>query len=808
MKAQLRAVFICFILSSLCGASTVPGTTDESLPRSTASQNSIGTTNQTTNIATSTGSTNQTTNIATSTGSTNQTTNIATSTGSTNQTTNPLTTTPTENRTVTSPTNTGISILFENILANSQASNLIQKQTGNFIKYNNVSFPISIMTPENLQKVLQLLGSGSNNLQGLSQYAGQLANIPNEFRNFTDDLEQDISPQCYGNLQSMVSGLTKREQWAIKMIDATGKLSSGLMDGNLFWPGSYDECLSLNAAGKFDGRYCTATISLASVLGAVFPITSAINLNLGVCMPDSCTAKEINTVLNTILGLLPLGANKLQTVQTKCHERAEYDDLAIAGFTVCGVFGVLMLLSTLFDVMYNYHQRKSTKTVPHENGTSPESKYQVNGDVVEKPKAPTQPGILAKLAMTFSVYTNGKKLLSTEQGGGALSASISWVVLGHSFSSPLSMLPIGSLFLVGLLATRGSVCTSTSELSDSSGENLSGTRLGRFPGNLAFPGRFCDFPISKKLLMDESNDDFAGLMMEKKDAALIVLSNTFDISMFTRLTPAYMLVLFLEKSLFRYVGDEPNCRETWWTNLLYINNLYNRRKMCFGWSWYLANDMQFYVVSPLLLVPLFLATYDNYFNDYYIVPWCRMGSYIVGIVTGYIIYRTKGKEARAFLKGENAQLKAKGINILIWISVAVTACVEVYSINGPANGHAWSNGVNALYNAVHRSVWGMCVCWVIFACVTGNGGIVNDFLSWKLFVPLGRLSYCIYLTHILVLQYYILSVRQPIYATTLVMIFIFLGTLMLSILVSIVASLAFEAPMMALEKVIFRRGKK
>ncbi|XP_033734173.1 nose resistant to fluoxetine protein 6-like [Pecten maximus] len=187
----------------------------------------------------------------------------------------------------------------------------------------------------------------------------------------------------------------------------------------------------------------------------------------------------------------------------------------------------------------------------------------------------------------------------------------------------------------------------------------------------------------------------------------------------------------------------------------------------------------------------------HYFYDYYVVPWCRMGPYIVGIVTGYIIYRTDGKFKIP-----------KGMNVLIWIAIAVAACLVVYGINGPVNGHIWSNGVNALYNAVHRSVWGMCVCWVIFACVTGNGGLVNDFLSWKLFVPLGRLSYCIYLTHILVLQYYLQSLRQPIYGTTLEFTFIFLGTLLLSLLVSIVASLAFEAPMMALEKVIFRRGKK
>ncbi|XP_060075376.1 mucin-1-like, partial [Ylistrum balloti] len=248
---------------------------------------------------------------------------------------------PTSVKNQTTQTSSAVNTnFFENIqkfLLNSQATKLIQNQIGDFIKTNNVSFPISVMTPENLQKVLQLLGSGSNNLQGISQYAGLLGNFSNDLRNVTEELEQHISPQCFSHLEFLVSELLKREQWAFKMIDASGKIPAGILDGNMVWMGSYDECLKVDTE-KFQGQHCTTTLSVASILGSMFDIPAGLDVHLGVCMPDSCNVSETNAVLNTLLGLLPLGENKLSASNVACSERPEYDDLAIGGFTVCGVF--------------------------------------------------------------------------------------------------------------------------------------------------------------------------------------------------------------------------------------------------------------------------------------------------------------------------------------------------------------------------------------------------------------------------------------------------------------------------------------
>merc|ERR1719228_1089169 len=165
---------------------------------------------------------------------------------------------------------------------------------------------------------------------------------------------------------------------------------------------------------------------------------------------------------------------------------------------------------------------------------------------------------------------------------------------------------------------------------------------------------------------------------------------------FWRLTPPYMLTILLVLGLQRFFGagaewatvqplDKDFCEKNWWTNLLYINNLFGVKELCFGHSWYLANDMQFFVLSPLMLIPLYFNTFvglascgifllatiittaylsvynhwpasamgtaalssdidfAGFMADYYFTPWCRIGPFVVGIAVGYFLAIHKGR---------------------------------------------------------------------------------------------------------------------------------------------------------------------
>lgn len=70
--------------------------------------------------------------------------------------------------------------------------------------------------------------------------------------------------------------------------------------------------------------------------------------------------------------------------------------------------------------------------------------------------------------------------------------------------------------------------------------------------------------------------------------------------------------------------------------------------------------------------------------------------------------------------------------------------------------------VTVTYATTHRIAWALGLAWIVFSCATGRGGVVNSLLSWDALVPLGRMSYSIYLVHAYLVFYKAWTIRQRI----------------------------------------------
>ena len=45
----------------------------------------------------------------------------------------------------------------------------------------------------------------------------------------------------------------------------------------------------------------------------------------------------------------------------------------------------------------------------------------------------------------------------------------------------------------------------------------------------------------------------------------------------------------------------------------------------------------------------------------------------------------------------------------------------------------WSVATRTVHETLQRPLWALVVCWVIFACSTGNGGIYDHNNNWVVF---------------------------------------------------------------------------
>ena len=124
----------------------------------------------------------------------------------------------------------------------------------------------------------------------------------------------------------------------------------------------------------------------------------------------------------------------------------------------------------------------------------------------------------------------------------------------------------------------------------------------------------------------------------------------------------------------------------------------------------------------------------------YMPTYYHFTPYMVGIITGYLLTRAKKTQTRVY----------KPLNIFLWffggfvtISVILSGYFfTAYPDTSPLN--------QSIYAGYHRLLWSAAVSYLIFACENKQGGVIADILGHPMFVPLGKLSYLVYLIHFIV----------------------------------------------------------
>jgi peptidoglycan/LPS O-acetylase OafA/YrhL len=164
----------------------------------------------------------------------------------------------------------------------------------------------------------------------------------------------------------------------------------------------------------------------------------------------------------------------------------------------------------------------------------------------------------------------------------------------------------------------------------------------------------------------------------------------------------------------------------------------------------------------------------------------------VGLILGYVIFK----------QGTKVKLN-KVVVCLGWILATACNLAVVFGMyNYLAMGPVPSQAASLLYNGFGRTARSIGVAWVIYACITGHGGFVNSILSWKVFIPLSRLTYCGYLLHLYIMYNFLIDQKNSLHFDQFLTSVLYCGFIVISLVLAFVMSLAFELPFMTLDSVL------
>ncbi|VEN61629.1 unnamed protein product [Callosobruchus maculatus] len=108
-----------------------------------------------------------------------------------------------------------------------------------------------------------------------------------------------------------------------------------------------------------------------------------------------------------------------------------------------------------------------------------------------------------------------------------------------------------------------------------------------------------------------------------------------------------------------------------------------------------------------------------------------------------------------------------------------------------------------VFYSLMRPAWCIGLSWILYSSYYGYGGVVNWFLGRPIFQVGGKLSYSMYLVHGIVIAHYVMMLRVRAYFSEYIEFYQWCAYLMISVFVAFLWTLAFESPMITVEKFIF-----
>lgn len=148
-----------------------------------------------------------------------------------------------------------------------------------------------------------------------------------------------------------------------------------------------------------------------------------------------------------------------------------------------------------------------------------------------------------------------------------------------------------------------------------------------------------------------------------------------------------------------------------------------------------------------------------------------------------------------------------------WI-LAASTLITVQYINVIWHyGHIpWNQIFAAFWAAIEVLLWSLGTGWIIFASSSSSPGsfssCMNSILSWPPFRPLARVSYMVYLTHMILIWSYSASRSTLVEMSSFTGIYIFVPHVVFAYILGFICTILVESPFLEIQKLCLQRHNR
>ncbi|XP_068620648.1 nose resistant to fluoxetine protein 6-like [Battus philenor] len=297
-----------------------------------------------------------------------------------------------------------------------------------------------------------------------------------------------------------------------------------------------------------------------------------------------------------------------------------------------------------------------------------------------------------------------------------------------------------------------------------------------------------------------------------------------------RLTPACAAMIAFTSTWLRHVGSGPlwkyfitnrpvkYCRRYWFLHLLYINNYFPEDEWCAPQTWHVAADMQLYVVGLVVQlatvgrgrkITLALLMMVGMLVPALHVWWEDLDGVLI-LSPEFFRAWNDPAFAKIYTPG-HANLPSLSIGLkwgfLTWFLIPAIMCLilsrYVFYIDGPRPSLA----LRLLFVTTQRAIMGCLVSLAVISLSMRLSESFNSFFELNGWLITSRLTYCVYLVHMNIVQVLLGMRTQLFHVSFFETLVIYFGVVVMSVLVAVPLHLMVEAPVNGLLS-IFLHPKK